>query len=253
MLIEIANKGIKFESPYTNRAVAQVFRSLVEDGTLNSGFAKDLYAGGKRYGKYTDRQIPWLHVLVAQANGTPTRPQATSEFVMTGLQALHAHLANCRKSRDEGGKGLLYPQVGLLVGDQNVVLKLCGPNSKHKGKVSVAQSHRFGEGEFYGYIDAEGNFKARLAPQAVLDILERVKDCPEQGISDIGKESGHCCYCFAELTTVQSKIAGAGKTCCSNYGVDYPNAEETREFLRECPEILEGASDRERWETPLFA
>ena len=66
-------------------------------------------------------------------------------------------------------------------------------------------------------------------------------------ISEIGKESGRCCYCFSELTQVQSKIAGAGKTCSANYRAWYPNAAETREFVEQNPEILDGATDADRW------
>lgn len=247
--IEIANKGIKFDSPYTNNEVAMVFRKLVENGEFEgNGFANDLYRGARKYGKYTAGQVPWLHVLVANHEGRATRPNTTS-VALTGLGLIHKHLADCRKSREEGGKGLLHPMVGLLVGDQNVVLKLAGPKSRNKGKVSVASDHRYGHGDFYGWIDESGNMDSKKPiPQAVADILTRVAQDPARVISEIGKESGRCCYCFAELTTVQSKIAGCGKTCADNYGAEYPLTAETRQFVLDHPEILEGASDRDKWE-----
>jgi hypothetical protein len=110
----------------------------------------------------------------------------------------------------------------------------------------VSASHRFGEGKFYGFINAQGELNSKYGvPQEVQDILTRVAQDPARVISEIGKESGRCCYCYAELTTVQSKIAGCGGTCARNYGVDYPNAARTREVLRDNPEILEGSSDAE--------
>ena len=241
-------KAHDFESPFTNNEVAAEFRKLVENDNITSDFARDLYAGAKRYKKYTPGQLPWLHVLVAQYHGRATQPN-TSVSGPTGLGLIHKHLADCRKSRDKGGKGLLHPMIGLLVGGQNVVLKLAGSKSKNNGKVSVAEDHRYGHGDFYGWIDEDGNMECRKPiPQAVVDILNRVGQDPARVISEIGKESGRCCYCFAELTTVQSKIAGAGKTCSDNYGVEYPLAADTRQFISDHPEILEGASDRDKWE-----
>lgn len=246
MLIEIQNKGIQFDSPYDNGQVAIEFRRLYESGQIQSDFAKSVYQGAKRFGKYTPGQLPWLHVFVAKVEGRPTQPPVAA---IGGFQLIHAHLADCRKSRDDGGKGLLYPMVGLEVGGQNVVLKLAGPKSKQNGKVSIASDHRYGQGQFYGYIDENGDLEARKpVPQAVLDILDRVAQDPARVISEIGKESGRCCYCFAELTTVQSKIAGCGKTCADNYRTEYPNTAETRQYVLGHQEILEGASDRDKWE-----
>jgi hypothetical protein len=246
MAQRITVKNNDFESPYTDNEVAAQFRKLVENNTITSDFGRDLYAGAKRYKKYTAGQIPWLHVLVAQAEGRPTKPNSGS--AISGFKAVHEHLLNCRESRDAGGKGLLHPMVGLQVGEQNIVLKLAGPKSKHNGKVSVASDHRYGQGDFYGWIDANGDFDTRGIPQEGLDILNRVAANPVQAIEEIGKESGRCCYCFSELSQVGSKIAGCGKTCADNYGHDYPRAAAIRQFVAANPEILEGASDRDKWE-----
>ena len=248
MKIEITKRGIDFESPYTNTAAGMEFRRLIENGDLEGNdFAASLYAGARRHGSYTARQMPWLHVIIANHENRPTgRPTVTP---ITGLKSIHSHLANCRKSKEDGGKGLLHPTVGLQVGGQTVVLKLAGAKSKHNGKVSVASDHRFGHGDFYGYIDENGNFDTRRPVQAVNDILARVAVDPARVISEIGKESGRCCYCFAELTTVQSKIAGCGKTCADNYGVNYPRAADVRHFIDRDASVLDGASDREKWES----
>jgi len=244
MTTRIQVKNHDFESPYTNLEVAKRFRAMIEDGILTGSFATSVYNGAKKRGSYTQAQIPWLHVLVAQAEGVKTKPQKDQG----GYGPIHEHLMNCRKSRESGGKGLLNPMVGLKVGDQEVVLKLAGRNSRNRGKVSVASSHRFGEGDFYGWISEDGVFESRGAvPQEVYAILDRVVMDPSRVISEIGRESGRCCYCFAELSTVQSKIAGCGPVCGRNFAVWYPNAAETREFLLEHPEVLEGASDFERW------
>lgn len=245
MLIEIKDKGITFESPYTDATAAVEFRRLVEKGDLDgNGFAHSIYKSAKKHGSYTNNQLPWLHILIANHEGRATRPNAG----MTGLQLVHEHLANCRKSKEDGGKGLLHPTIGLTVSGQDVVLKLAGTKSSHNGEVSVASDHRYGQGQFYGWIDDMGVMTSKGMPDAVKEILERVGQDPARVISEIGKESGRCCYCFAELTTVQSKIAGAGKRCSDNYGVPYPTAFQTRQIIEEDVRVLEGASDREKWE-----
>lgn len=237
-----------FESPYTNNEVAIRFREAVEkEGLGNNEFAWSLYTGARKYKKYTPNQIPWLHVLVAQHEGRPTKPNSGGSKI-SGFKAIHQHLLDCRESRENGGKGLLHPMVGLQVGDQQVVLKLAGARSKRNGCVSVASDHRYGHGDFYGWIDANGDLDTKGIPQEALDILNRVAANPVQAIEEIGKESGRCCYCFAELTQVGSKIAGCGKTCADNYGHDYPRTAAIREFVAAHPEILEGASDRDKWE-----
>lgn len=242
--VMIENKGIDFESPWDNVEVAVKFKRLVENGSLSSDFALSLYEGGKRSGKLTARQIAWVHVIVAQHEGI----DIDSSKNLGGFELIHEHLANCRKSRDNGGKGLLNPVVSLTVGDQTVALKLAGARSRNAGKVSVASDHRFGFGDFYGWISSDGSLESRGGvPEAVVEILRRVAVAPSVVISEIGKESGRCCYCLAELSTVQSKIAGAGRKCSENYGVFYPNTQEARDFIKDHPEVLDGASDFDRW------
>lgn len=248
--IQITDKNIQFDSPYTDHEAAQTFRTMVETGRIDSDFAKSLYHGAKKHGAYTARQIPWVHVIVAQAEGRPTRPVApsTGNLITTNYIKVVEHLSRCRQSREQGGKGLLNPVVGLTVNGQRVVLKLAGKKSRHQGKVSVASDHRYGQGQFFGWIEPNGTFRAyRETPQTIAAILDLLADDPAAAIAAIGKESGHCCYCFAELSTVQSKIAGCGEKCASNYGVAYPSAAETRQHIQQHPDVLDGASDRDRW------
>ena len=241
-------KDHDFESPYTDREAADKFRNFVENGIIVSGFGVSLFENAKKYKRYTAGQIPWVHILVAQVEQRPTKPNTTSTQ-LTGLEKIHAHLTNCRTSCERGGKGLLHPMVGFTVGDQTVVLKLAGRKSRHFGKVSVAQTHKYGDGDFYGWIDESGNMESKYPiPQAVADILTRVATDPAAVINEMGKESGRCCYCFAELSQVGSKIAGCGKTCAGNYGIPYPKTSEIRLFVAANPEILEGSSDRIKWE-----
>jgi len=248
--ISIDNKGIQFDSPYTHVEVAQTFRQMVEAGNIEGNFANSLYKGAKRKGSYSTNQIAWVHVLVAQAEGRPTKPSTTPAgyIIDCKYHRIHEHLQECRTNRSNGGKGLLNPIIRLEVDGQTVVLKLAGSRSKNSGKVSVASDHRYGEGDFYGWIDTDGSFNARQGtPKQVIEILNSLADDPIAAIAAIGKESGRCCYCYAELTTVQSKIAGCGKKCADNYRIPYPTAAQTRQALETNPGLLDGASDSSRW------
>lgn len=234
-------KGETFTSPYSDKEVYERMHTALENG-WNSRFAMDLCVAFTKWG-WSDRQRPWAHKLIVERE----KPRTTN--LVAGLKPVVDHLRRCREARAEGGVGLLNPMVRIPLGDGELCLKLAGQRSKNPGSVSVASSHRFGEGQFYGWIDEEGNLdRRRNCGDDVVALLQRVAVDPANVINELGKESGRCCYCWAELSQVQSKIVGCGKKCASNFGVPYPNAAETREFVGSHPEVLVGATDAGRWE-----
>jgi len=241
-------KGREFESGFENdHAAYTALQRAVTDKKTRGDFAPSLCQSYVKYGSWTERQRPWAHKLAMEATQGPQERKPAPKF--PGYGKIVDHLRECRERRQAGGKGLLYPTVHLTVGETTVVLKLCGLKSKRKGSVSVASSHRYGEGKFYGYISPDGEYEPWTGtPQGVFEILDCLKPNPAEGISELGKESGRCCYCLAELTQVQSKIAGCGKTCADNWNMPYPSAKETRAVLAVKPELLDGSTDRERWE-----
>src|SRR5262245_59873166 len=232
-----------FESPYSNAEVQTRFLTLVSNGSIKGNFAADLAAGIRRFRNATERQFPWLHNIVRDAE----QPSKGSNLI-PGFQSIVDHMTRCRDGRENGGKGLLYPAIMLMVEGQKLVLKLQGKNSKNAGGVCIASERGFGKGDYFGKITRAGDLDpSKLLTPKVLEILKRIAANPALAISQLGKEIGCCCYCFIPLTTVQSKIAGCGDTCADNWQVWYPNAAETREFVAANPGVLEGASDRDRW------
>jgi hypothetical protein len=234
-------KGETFESPYSDKEIFERLTAALEGG-WNSRFAMDLCVAFNRYSRWTDGQRQWAHKLVID------REKPREVNLVAGFKPIVDHLRHCRESRDAGGKGLLNPMVRIPLGEGEICLKLAGKNSRNPGYVSVASSHKYGEGQFYGWIDDDGNLDRRKScGDDVIGLLNRVAADPANVINELGKELGRCCYCWAELSQVQSKIVGCGKKCASNYGVPYPNAAETREFVASHPEVLEGATDADRW------
>jgi|CXWL01.1.fsa_nt_gi hypothetical protein len=233
-----------FESPHDDNQVTALFLGYAQQGKFKGNFPADLASGIRRYGRPTLNQLPWVHFFVHEVE----TPHPVASGITTGLKSIVDHLQGCLNSRLAGGKGLLNPKVMVSLDGQTVALKLCGPKSKYKGKVSIASSPRFGQGEFYGYIEVNGTYEHRNRTNPkVLALLERIAVDPPRVISELGRESGTCCYCFLQLTTVQSKIAGCGPDCSEHYGTWYPSAAETRDYLTEHPGVLDGATDRARW------
>jgi hypothetical protein len=237
-------KDKSFESKYSNTEAESRLLLLVDQGKIRNTFPVSVATGIRRYGRATPHQLPYVHLFVYEAEqNQPAQPTGPGTFI-----TIVDHLTKCRKLPGEGGKGLLHPCLQLKSGEQKIVLKLLGKQSKNCGGVSIASERGFGKGDYYGHISKDGYIQAsRNMTREICAILERIAVNPATVISQLGRETGHCCYCFAPLTTVQSRIAGCGDTCASNYDVWYPNAAETRGFLSEHPEVLEGATDAERW------
>jgi hypothetical protein len=247
----VKNHG-EIQTPHSDAEIYNRLARYHHGGLLKSDFAYN-YGGTllmkrRQYGRWFDNQLAWAVYFVWQVEN-PLLDQAKRQgSTVTGLGSIVEHMEQCRARRDAGGAGLKNPQVRIKLNGVQFTLKLAGPNSRNRGCVSVAESHLFGEGDFYGWIQPNGEFKPRsVCSQGVIDLLQRIAQDPPTQINEIGKEAGMCCYCWSALSQVQSKIAGCGRTCARNYGVDYPNAAETREFVAQHPEVLTGSSDADRW------
>ena len=228
----------KFESNHPNvKALWTRLNVLISREEIVNDHAIRLRDGYIKFGGWKDYHEAWAAFHVAK-HDHPDRFLGGNR-VLQGLASIVQHLIGCK---------LKNPCITLLQEGQTVAIKVCGSRSKFPGSLSIAQSPKYGEGAFYGYINPTGTFEPRPnTPDAVVKILQRVAEDPARVISDIGRQSGLCCYCNHPLTQVQSKIAGAGKTCCQNYGIEWPNASRTRTILLDCPEFLVGASDEDRW------
>jgi hypothetical protein len=239
----ITCKGQTFESPYSPAEAQTRFVEGVKGGTIRGTFAASLRDQMANRRPLSGNQLNWVYKLLRDSEmGTPAVP-TTADY-----KSIVEHMTQCRKNRENGGKGLLYPTLMLKCGDQKLVLKLQGNKSKNAGGVVITSERGFGNGEYYGCLTPQGNLRAgRAINGSVLAILDRIAADPVSAISLLGKETGHCCYCFIPLTTVQSRIAGCGDTCAENWQVWYPNATETRDYLKDHPSVLEGASDAARW------
>ena len=239
----------KFESNHTDqRQLYDRLKALISNKEIVNDHADRLIAGFVRYGSWKDYHENWAAFYVAK-HDHPDRFQPGNRPNVPGMFALVAHITQAQRT-------LRQPTISLEIGpkpDANtegftLVIKLC-TRGRRPGCLSVASSNRYSDrGTFYGYITEIGEFEPRLiSSQVIVDTLLHVASDPARVISEIGRQSGRCCYCPAKLTQVQSKIAGCGKTCAANYDVDYPNAARTRSILSENTDYLVGATDSDRW------
>lgn len=203
-------------------------------------FARSLAKDFKKKGKWSAGQAPWAHKLVIDAEAV----KPSENIIIQGFGSIVEHMQNCYARREEvGGKGLLHPKVGVSSNNVSITMRYKS-SGRNAGRVSIADGETF-----YGWINADGGYvRYRSATDDVVALLKRIATNPSVVINQLGRESGKCCYCLLDLTTVQSKIAGCGKKCSENWGVDYPDAAQTRSWLENNGyQILDGSTDAERW------
>lgn len=236
-----------FESNHPNQqALYERLCQLVSKQEIVNDHADRLIAGYRRYRSWKDYHEAWAAFHVAKVDHPERFQQGnrTQVQAVTGMQSIVDHIKGASTHLKQP---VIVLEVETGTDVQTVVLKY-NTRGKNPGSVGVSQSTRFGEGQFYGYIIGD-SFEPRSScgGTEVVSILQRVASDPPRVISEIGRQSGRCCYCPAKLSQVQSKIAGCGKTCADNYGVDYPNAARTREILDHNADFLVGATDADRW------
>lgn len=245
-------KGQAYESTMTEGEVAQQLQLGIESGVLRGDFPADLLGTyRRRRNGWSPKQKLWAYKLVIDAVGRVEAEAAEREAEQSTVgpyKAFYDYVAGCRERRENGGKGLKFPKIALKRDGHDLAIKLTGAGSRRPNHVSLAESHTFGAGKFYGYVTPEGHLKARGdLPEAIVSLLADLNTDANQTIADNGRELGCCCFCNAALSKVQSKIAGCGSTCAHNWGVPYPTAAEARAAIAERPELLTGSTDAERW------
>lgn len=236
-------RGMRFESPYSHIDAGRRLWQLREEGTVQgTGFVNDMLDRFQRYRgrtRVSEKQGNLLHWIVFAAEhpdqARALQAEAVKVDTLTGFQPIYDHLLSCVRRREDGGKGLSRPQVWL---EQEPTLFLrWQTRGKHPNSIAVAQHKSYGVGLFYGWIKGDEFITKNRPDDERLEVLRVIARNPAFEILRLGRESGHCLYCGAELKQVQAKIAGAGKTCSENWGVHWPSVPEARAFCEEHPEL----------------
>ena len=196
MLYQVTTKARKtfaVDSALTD-AEAQ---AVLADKENASPFEKSL-AGKSRL---TPKMRAWLHVLASWAV-EPRKEPVNDSFPLI--------LAMLQKTRDDGNKK--FPKVRLQIEGQIVQLGL-----SQKGTVNVTDGRGYNVNKYFGAIQPNGSFREGKSWTA--DVSKLLREVEADAVSAVKRYStGQCCFCRLELTTLESRTAGYGKTCAKNHG-----------------------------------
>lgn len=184
-----------------------------------SDFATSLASSFEQYGKWTPGQRPWAHKLAydhrdreaakKEAAAAPKAPAQDGLFrpIVDMLHGAQAHLK--------------YPKIRIEGPDgQPLQLSVAGDRAKRPGTINVTDGGPFGDNQWYGRLDLQGNHEGR-APEWVIDTLLAFAKDPAGQAKAYGQRYAHCCFCRRELSTTESLDAGYGPVCAERYGLPW--------------------------------
>lgn len=122
--------------------------------------------------------------------------------------------------------GLKTPKITLASGPLTVRFKLAGAHSKYHGQVIVDDGQPFGQGTYFGRIDAGNLVSSSKLTDDVLALVVRFAEAPLAVAVELGKKSGNCQFCNKELTTDESLAAGYGPVCAKHWGLPWGSKKE---------------------------
>ena len=131
-----------------------------------------------------------------------------------------------RRARGEAGEiKLQAPQLFVKIGEHEIHLRFCGPNTKNNGGLYIKDTTDGGEGVYMGKITADGSLRPvrKMFDGFVDAMIEFCKD-PKEFAIRFGRVTGRCCFCGLELTNRHSIYHGYGPICAEHWGLPHGNA-----------------------------
>ncbi len=192
-----------------NHEAIKILEALVQAGKVYGDFGPSLVKQFGQKGDLSDKQWPWVHKLILEAN-TDTR-QVEDLGDLSGVYQLMEIASHFIK----------WPKIKLATDDGEVVkLVRAGPRSKYEGQINVTDGGSYDFNTWYGRIDTQGAMtKSRDCTDQVTDLLKRLGKDPHQVAAEYGNRFSECCFCGKALTDDNSVAAGYGPTCANHYGL----------------------------------
>jgi hypothetical protein len=180
-------------------------------GQRDQAFAGSLIAGFNRFGKLSDKQLPWIDTLTQRAMAPKPAPVAYVTVDFKAIQDLF----------DVASRTMKRIKVRLQATDgQAVVFNRAGPMSKYAGQIMITDGQPFGQNKFFGRVDVTGEFFAtRSATQTVCELVKEFSEDPAQTAGRYGRLTGGCSFCSHGLKDERSTQVGYGPVCAKRFGL----------------------------------
>jgi hypothetical protein len=200
-------------------ALLALRNNIAKLGPRDQEFAKSLISQRDSKGSLSEAQAFWVVKLAQRIDAPPPAPVTVAVASDAGMAAIHALFAKARKH-------LKRPAIQLHVEGEpvNIRLSVAGPAAKHPGTINVADAAPFGQGRWFGRIQATGQFEtaAKSPPTAaILAKLSAFSCNPAAVASEHGKLTGSCCFCSKPLSDPKSTAVGYGKICAGHYDLPW--------------------------------
>ena len=176
-------------------------------------FAGSLLGGFRKYGRFTEKQLPYVQRLIDRANREAKesgQPKPSSEPSFTKLVEMF----------DKAATELKKPRVMFASDAGEFMVRRAADTSKNPGFLYVLMN-----GEYAGKIEpmARGArfYATRECPPAVAQALTSFNRDPQKAATAYGMATGSCCFCARQLTDARSVEVGYGPICAGNFGLPW--------------------------------
>jgi hypothetical protein len=196
----------------TQKVAVDALAAVVDQlGQSDRNFAGSLIAGFNRFGKLSDKQLPWVDTLTQRATAPKPAPVAYVTVDFKAIQDLF----------DVASKTMKRIKVRLQTADgQSVVFNRAGAMSKYAGQIMITDGQPFGQNKFFGRVDVTGEFFAtRSATQEVCELVKEFSEDPAQTAGRYGRLTGGCSFCSHGLKDERSTQVGYGPVCAKRFGL----------------------------------
>jgi len=184
-------------------------------GQSDAAFASSLIDNFYKWGRLSDKQMPWIDTLTQRA--TQPKPTAVA-YASVDFKPIQ-DLFDVALRRLKRVKVKTQDATG-----QAVVFSRAGARSKYAGQVMITDGQPFGSNKFFGRIDTTGEFFAtRSATQQICEAVKEFSDDPAGAASRYGRLTGGCSFCNHGLKDSRSIAVGYGPVCARNFGLKWGN------------------------------
>lgn len=180
-------------------------------GQRDQEFAGSLISNFFRWGRLSDKQMPWVDTLIQRATAPKPEPKATATVSFQNIQELF----------DRASQKLRRVKVRLQ--DSNgtpVVFARAGVRSKYAGQIMITDGGPFGNNRYFGRIATDGSlFATRAADAGVLGLVQDFAQDPANTAGKYGRLTGGCSFCTKPLKDDRSLQVGYGPVCAKHFGL----------------------------------